>query len=100
MAKYRKKPIAVEAVQYERGMEDGWMTVYAHHTVYSKEKDENTNMKPYIVTLEGNMTLEEGCYIVTGSNGERWAVRKDIFEETYELVEEDKIIREHFKGDN
>lgn len=82
MAKYRKKPIPVEAVQYERGMEDGWVTVYKHHG--------EGVPKPYIETLEGKMWLTEGCYIVTGIEGERWVVQKSIFEATYELIDEEE----------
>lgn len=85
MAKYRKKPISVEAVKYEKGMEDGWVDAHFHSEfgIYSK-------MTPYIDTLEGKMLLVGDYYIVTGVEGERWAVRKDIFEETYELVDEEE----------
>lgn len=80
MAKYIKKPIPVEAEQYQKGMEDGFIQVF--------EEENNHPMKPYIQTLEGKLTFDEDAYIVTGIKGERWAVRKDIFEETYDLIKE------------
>lgn len=40
-------------------------------------------------TLEGDMTYEAGDYICTGPGGESWPVKKEIFEATYELVEEE-----------
>jgi hypothetical protein len=78
MAKYVKKPIPVEAEQYKKGMEDGFDKVF--------NIKEGHPIKPFINTLEGRMLFNEDAYIVTGIKGERWAVRKDIFEETYELI--------------
>lgn len=42
-----------------------------------------------IHTLEGDMKAHPGDYIVTGTRGESWPVRKDIFEKTYEEVKEE-----------
>lgn len=39
-------------------------------------------------TLEGDMKFDVGDYIATGSDGEHWAIKKEIFEKTYELVED------------
>ena len=41
-----------------------------------------------IKTLEGTLTARHGDYIVTGAGGEQWPVRRDIFEETYEIYKE------------
>lgn len=38
-------------------------------------------------TLEGEMKLEVGDYIATGVDGEHWAIKKEIFEKTYERVD-------------
>lgn len=37
-----------------------------------------------IHTIEGVMTAQPGDYIVTGVEGEKWPVKKSIFEKTYE----------------
>jgi|LGVF01.1.fsa_nt_gb hypothetical protein len=38
-------------------------------------------------TLEGIMTGQPGDYLCEGIDGERWAVKKEIFEKTYEVTE-------------
>lgn len=43
----------------------------------------------YIETLEGVMHAEPGDYIIKGVNGEFYPCKPDIFEKTYERVEED-----------
>lgn len=40
-----------------------------------------------IETLEGNMVAHTGDYILTGTEGERWAVKKHIFEKTYDILD-------------
>lgn len=61
MQKYRKKPVIIEAYQTDKEM--------------------------IIPTLEGDMKANEGDYIITGVNGERYPCKPDIFEKTYELVD-------------
>lgn len=41
----------------------------------------------YLFTLEGEMKLTVGDWIATGTNGEHWAVKDEIFKKTYVLVE-------------
>jgi len=60
--KYIKKPIPVEAYK--------------------------TDKEIIIHTLEGDLKADVGDYIITGINGEKYPCKPDIFEKTYELVEE------------
>lgn len=62
MAKYRKKPIIVDAVR--------------------------TDVELDIYTLEGVMHADVGDYIITGVRGEQYPCKPDIFEDTYEKVDE------------
>ncbi len=62
MAKYRKKPIVVEA---QEATKDG-----------------------VILTLEGHMSYSPGDWIITGVNGEQYPCKPDIFEKTYERVQD------------
>ncbi|WP_276859016.1 hypothetical protein [Limosilactobacillus ingluviei] len=39
-------------------------------------------------TLEGNMVIENGDWILTGINGEHWVVKDEIFNMTYKRVED------------
>lgn len=95
MTKYRKKPIVVEAELFKLGMEDGFKDSIGRlgEGIRGVQKVK----KPYIKTLEGEYFVEEGKhYIVTGVRGERYPVEKEIFEETYELVEDEDEIGAFF----
>jgi len=70
MAKYRKKPVVVEAELYHAGLEDGF--------------DDKNFGKPYITTLEGRHYISEDDWIITGVKGERYPCKPDIFAMTYE----------------
>ncbi len=75
MAKYRKKPILVDAQQWFLGDQiDG---------IVFKEGD----AFGFVDTLEGRMSIYSGDWIVTGIHGERYPVRKEIFEKTYEAID-------------
>lgn len=62
MAKYRKRPIVIEAYQTDKEM--------------------------IIHTLEGDMKASVGDYIITGLRGEQYSCKPDIFNKTYEKVGE------------
>ena len=59
--RYRKKPIVIEAYQ--------------------------TDVEIIIPTLEGDMKASAGDWIITGVHGEQYPCKPDIFEKTYEEVE-------------
>ncbi len=93
MAKWRKKPVVIEADVFVPGMEDGIDFVdtvqkesspIAH---YAKGDPHDTEIYPYIQTLEGKHYICPGDYIVTGIKGERYPVKSEIFLLTYEKVE-------------
>ena len=60
MAKYRKKPVVIEAYR--------------------------TNEEIDIETLEGTMHANVGDWIITGVHGEQYPCKQDIFEKTYRNV--------------
>lgn len=60
--KFRKKPVVIEAYQTDRQM--------------------------IIHTLEGDMTAQVGDWIITGLRGEQYPCKPDIFEKSYEAVED------------
>lgn len=88
MAKYRKKPVVIEAEVYKEGLEDGFDLFQIHPNMRGLTK------KPYIQTLEGKMAIDEGDYIITGIKNERYPCKPDIFKETYEKVEEENLEEE------
>ena len=40
----------------------------------------------YIYTLEGVMKASPGDWIITGVDGEKYPVKPDIFQKTYEIL--------------
>lgn len=85
MAKFRKKPVAIEAEQFLASVES-----------FDKIKKMGLrNFKPgpmggnsfKIPTLEGDMNVSEGDWVIKGVNGEFYPCKPDIFEKTYEPVE-------------
>jgi hypothetical protein len=74
--KYRKKPVVVEATQ--------WFKMGDHPAVI----DTAWHGHPAVLTLEGHYVVTPGDYIITGVKGEHYPCKPDIFEMTYELVEE------------
>ena len=86
MPKWRKKPVVVEAIQWS-----GNKTVMADWCV-----KENTNRRVQfnedktltIETLEGNHIANLNDYIIKGVKGEIYPCKPDIFEMTYEKVED------------
>lgn len=84
MAKFRKKPVVIEAVR--------WYPVV--HPSYTADmptlKDSASVTRGWpigmIETLEGRMFVHPGDWIITGVKGERYPCKPDIFELTYEAV--------------
>ena len=62
--KYRKKPVII--------------------TAYKTDKELIIN------TLEGPLKADIGDYIITGLRGEEYPCKPDIFEKTYEAVDDDE----------
>jgi len=94
MKKYRKLPVVIEAVQimdstfdalhpnpeHIRSV-DGCKVVYVQHKRIVE-----------IETLEGIMTAQIGDWIIRGVNGELYPCKPDIFEKTYEPIENDEAV--------
>ena len=91
MAKFRKKPIVVEAFQfYVDPIPDWFMDKVTSNDVTLR----NCNLKRYsieeayceIKTLEGVVRGNGGDYIIKGVQGELYPCKSDIFKQTYEEV--------------
>ena len=101
MAKYRKKPVVIEAIKWD-GKNQREMFYFL--TNYTKENcaatlEEDTfridlanggcqvgNL--IIKTSEGEMEANIGDYIIKGVKGEFYPCKTDIFQMTYDLVTE------------
>lgn len=87
MAKYRKKPVVIEAMRFYDDAET--LTKLSDFMNDDIRVDYKDPSKPVlkIKTLEGIMTASTGDYIIKGVKGEFYPCKPDIFEQTYELVE-------------
>ena len=85
MSKYRKKPVVIEAVQITDTTFDAPHPNPEHLSgvIYDPIKREVK-----IPTLEGAMIGNLGDWIIVGVKGERYPCKPDIFEATYEKVED------------
>lgn len=81
--KYRKKPVVIEAVQFDGTDESvDWL----YDELVNGDIGRNSRGL-YIKTLEGVMTADIGDYIIKGINGEFYPCKPDIFNKTYEKVD-------------
>ena len=79
MAKYRKRPVEIEAVQFT-GLNDKEIEEF----VGDKGFSDHTHPIWKILTLEGEMTASPGDYIIKGVKGEFYPCKPDIFDLSYE----------------
>ncbi len=101
MGKYRKKPIVIEAVQLTR-KSLGKICEFVEKEAFGRSvwvskatmeysdnrKDGYDRIGIIIKTLEGDHLAVEGDYIIKGVNGEFYPCKPDIFEKTYEKMED------------
>lgn len=82
MAKYRKKPVVIEAIQNQHNP-DEVATFFGQDTHFGY----NDGVWA-IITLEGTMEAQPGDWIIKGIKGEFYPCKPAIFEATYEEVED------------
>jgi len=89
--KYRKKPVIIEAMQFTTNNEIGSPTMdkIVNWMNQGKEKINawHNGTDIYIFTLKGEMKASVGDFIIQGINGEFYPCKPDIFEKTYDPVE-------------
>lgn len=89
MKQYKKKPVVIEAIQFvddaERILE---IQEFMGGGLLRVNYEDPKNPFIRIETLEGEMKAMEGDYIIKGVNGEFYPCKPDIFEKTYDEVDE------------
>ena len=91
MAKYRKKPIVIDAMQWTgTNIEEvKEFTNGCDRTItYYKPLVNSPFYTLVISTLEGRMEAKVSDYIIKGIQGEFYPCKADIFHATYEAVNE------------
>lgn len=94
MAKFRKKPVVIEAITFDElvahGIAQGvqvwnglpWSFSYNGHPITHENDD------CYLIpTLEGLMKMTRSDMLITGVQGEIYPCKSDIFAATYEAVD-------------
>jgi len=86
MAQYRKKPVVIEAVQFDGNYR--CLDIFSINEVkdFIIGLDYKGNDCIKIPTSEGLMTAYIGDYIIRKANGEYYPCSPDIFEDDYEKV--------------
>jgi len=87
MAKFRKKPVVIDAVK--------WKGVYGDPACVKQPGPGYEHLLPVdgllnagiIETLEGPHIIREGEWVITGIKGEHFPCKDDIFRATYEPAE-------------
>lgn len=93
MARYRKKPVVIEAIQWDGlNLEEirrfvGSSLVYQIFDAAWKAGAGQPVVDMKIKTLEGEMQVGRGDYIIKGVRGEFYPCKPDIFKETYESAD-------------
>ena len=91
--KYRKKPVVIEAFQYDGDIVNinapDWAieAINSGTMFYDAEDSDSPPCELFISTLEGIHHVSVGDYIIQGANGELYPCKADIFEKTYEAAE-------------
>ena len=85
MAQFRKKPIVIEAVQWNGANHLITETFMKGSGAYMDYSDSQLGVIK-IPTLEGVMDGRVDDWIIKGISGEFYPCKPDIFEKTYELV--------------
>lgn len=92
MGCYRKKPVVIEAWQNKSNDVELWPAwldaAMKDGTVTAVLTMEGEGTVFVIDTLEGEMIAKSGDWIIRGVKGELYPCKPDIFEATYEAVED------------
>ena len=96
MAKYRKKPVIIDAMQWTGDIQE--LIDFAGNDDFNKYFDVPNETYDWlgnpqkedlqIKTLEGSMKVHINDYIIRGTHYEYYSCKKSIFEDIYEKVED------------
>ena len=85
MPKYRKLPVEIEAIEWnDRGAFDDYQVIAF---TLGAARRVGRDRRFVIRTLEGEMIVSPGDFVIKGVNGEFYPCKPDIFWKTYERVD-------------
>lgn len=89
MTQYRKKPATIEAVQFD-GLNPTEIKDFVGENCEVEIYDNEVTppiARIIIHTLEGDMEVSKGDYVIKGVKGEFYPCKPDIFKQTYESAD-------------
>ncbi len=87
--KVRKRPVVVEAVQWNEANYDEILETLGATSDHIRPAGYG---ELFIETLEGDRIARPGHWIIRGVAGEFYSCSSEIFAETYELVDNDGVM--------
>lgn len=87
MGKYRKKPVVIDAFKWTGGPDQTEDPEWIIEAINSGAVFVGKGAL-VIKTLEGSMLAQPGDYIIRGVQGEIYPCKPEIFEASYDAVEE------------
>lgn len=78
---FRKKPVEIQAMEYTR---ETCRAIHDWMGLEHADHDLDCDAGIFIDTLEGQMRASLGDFIIKGVQGEFYACKPDIFDQTYE----------------
>ncbi len=88
MAKFRKRPVVIDATQLLQGHDliEGLNYGYPVDERNPPAEPHPLSGKYWVQTLEGPLVAQFGDWIITGVKGERYPCKPDVFAATYDPV--------------
>lgn len=80
--KFRQKPVVVEAIKFRGKDQSQELLMFVGHYLVNHENEF------FIETLEGEMKVSPGDWIIKGIKGDFYPCKPNIFEEAYEQIKE------------
>lgn len=93
MGYYRKRPVIIEARKFEFGEMEAIAFWCGGRVGHEAKPSDHADVRYWIdiPTLEGVTRASLGDFVIKGVQGEFYACKPDIFEETYEPVKMSSI---------
>jgi len=89
MTKFRKKPVVIDTIQFTDDSPEKLLEIQRFMDDEDLRVDYHKGVPQIIIpTLEGAHVASIGDWIIKGVKGEFYPCKPDIFEQTYEKVEE------------
>lgn len=89
MGKFRKKPVVIDAIQWDGdNINDCRDFLGESYGGYYAERHLGGVAEITVLTLEGQHKASRGDFLIRGVHGEHYPCKPEIFEKTYEAVNE------------